>query len=76
MRVRRVVVTNWAMAILAAGHRDMHAEVLKKLPPGAEIVATVPGRRRETTNILVSHAEFEDIRIGQEPPVHPMEFDG
>jgi hypothetical protein len=74
MRVRRVLVSDWAQEILKYNKRDVNAELLALTPTGTVILGQVHNAPKQRIEILIENSCFEQVRLGDKPPVHPVVF--
>ncbi len=68
-----MVVTDWAETMLTLLKRDLHAGILEVAPKDTVIL----GRKLDSggfQNVIIQNEAFEDVPIGEEPPVHPLKF--
>lgn len=72
MKVRRVVLSDWAALMLSSKGRNLLVAVQAGLPKGAAVLGQLSRTETHTIEFLVEHFEFEDVRIGAVPPEHPM----
>lgn len=74
MRIRRVVVTDWAETMLTLLKRDLHAGILEVAPKDTVVLGQRLNRRTGFQDVIIQNQAFEDVPIGEEPPVHPLKF--